>query len=279
LVALVSLGPREASELLRRYGLSPRQSLGQNFVVDPNTVRRIARLADVGPDDHVVEIGAGLGSLTRALVETGARVTAIELDEGLVRVLRETLPSVEVLAADARSADWPHVLGGRPAVLVANLPYKVATPIVAVLLDEVPLVERMLVMVQAEVGRRLVAAPGTKTYGAVSVKVAYWAEAVIVGYVPPTVFLPRPKVESALVAIRRRPVPAGPPDVPPAQLFALVRAGFNQRRKTLRRSLRGIVEPVDFARAGVDSGLRAEQLAVEDWVRLSAAVIARGGGR
>ena len=268
----MTLSPREASELLRRHGLAPRQRLGQNFVVDPNTVRRIARLAGVGAGDHVVEIGAGLGSLTRALLDTGARVTAIELDEGLVEVLRETVPEATIVAADARRADWPALLGGQPAVLVANLPYHVATPLVADLLDDVPLIERMLVMVQAEVGQRLAAGPGSKAYGAVSVKVAYWAEASVVGRVAPSVFLPRPKVDSALVAIRRRDVPAGPVGVPPEALFTLVRAGFSQRRKTLRRSLAGLVDAADFAAAGVDPGARAEQLDVAAWGRLAVAV-------
>ena len=149
------------------------------------------------------------------------------------------MPEAEIIAGDARRVDWATILRGEPAVLVANLPYNLATPIVADLLDDVPLIERMLVMVQAEVGERLAAPPGTKAYGAVSVKVAYWAEATVVGRVPPTVFLPRPKVDSALVAIRRRPVPAGPASVAPDELFALVRAGFGQRRKTLRRSLAG----------------------------------------
>jgi 16S rRNA (adenine1518-N6/adenine1519-N6)-dimethyltransferase len=265
----VTLGPREASELLRRHGLAPRQRLGQNFVVDPNTVRRIARLAAVGPGDHVVEIGAGLGSLTRALLETGARVSAIELDDGLVGVLRETVPEAEIVAADAREVDWGALLDGRPAVLVANLPYHAATAIVADLLDEVPLFERMLVMVQAEVGERLAARPGTKAYGAVSVKVAYWATAEVVGRVPPSVFLPRPKVESALVAIRRRPEPAGLASVPPDELFRLVRAGFGQRRKTLRRSLASVASVDDLVAAGIDPGARAEQLDVAAWVRLA----------
>ena len=131
-----------------------------------------------------------------------------------------------------------------------------------------PLIERMLVMVQAEVGQRLAAGPGSKAYGAVSVKVAYWAEASVVGRVPPSVFLPRPKVDSALVAIRRRDVPAGPAGVPPEALFTLVRAGFSQRRKTLRRSLAGLVDEADFAAAGVDPGARAEQLDVAAWGRL-----------
>ncbi len=273
----MALSPREAAELLSRHGLHPRHSLGQNFVVDPNTVRRIARLAGVGPHDHVVEIGAGLGSLTRALVETGARVTAIELDEGLVRVLRETLPGLEVVAADARRLDWDQVLHGEPAVLVANLPYNLATPMVADLLDDVPLIERMLVMVQAEVGERLAARPGSKVYGAISVKVSYWATASLVGKVPPTVFLPQPKVESALVAIQRRPTLPGRADVPADQLFALVRAGFAHRRKTLRRALVDIALPGDFGAAGIDPRSRAEQLDVEQWVALAGAVLDRAG--
>jgi 16S rRNA (adenine1518-N6/adenine1519-N6)-dimethyltransferase len=257
--------------------LSPRQSRGQNFVVDPNTVRRIARLSGVGPDDHVVEIGAGLGALTRALLDTGAKVTAIEVDNGLAGVLREVVPDATIVAADAREVDWDLLLDGRPAVLVANLPYNVATPIVADLLDDVPLIRRMLVMVQAEVGARLAARPGSKAYGAISVKVTYWAQASVVGRVPPTVFLPQPKVDSALVSIERREVPAGPPGVTPAELFPLVRAGFGQRRKTLRRSLAGLVEEADFKAAGVDPGARAEQLDVEAWGRLALAVHARSG--
>jgi len=272
-----ALGRREATELLRRHGLRPRQSLGQNFVVDPNTVRRIVRLADVGPDDHVVEIGAGLGSLTRPLVATGARVTAIEVDEGLVAVLHETLPDVEVLAADARDVQWGRVLGGLPAVLVANLPYNVATPIVADLLDHVALIERMLVMVQAEVGERLAAGPGSKAYGAVSVKVRYWATASVIGKVPPTVFLPQPKVESVLIAIRRRAPVEGPDALAPDQLFTLVRTGFGQRRKMLRRSLDGIATSADFDAAGIDPRARAEQLDVADWVRLGVAIVERTG--
>jgi 16S rRNA (adenine1518-N6/adenine1519-N6)-dimethyltransferase len=136
----------------------------------------------------------------------------------------------------------------------------------------------MLVMVQAEVGARLAARPGSKAYGAVSVKVAYWAQASLVGRVPPTVFLPQPKVDSALVSIERREAPAGPAGVTPAELFALVRAGFGQRRKTLRRSLAGLVEEADFTAAGVDPGARAEQLDVEAWGRLAVAVHARAGG-
>jgi 16S rRNA (adenine1518-N6/adenine1519-N6)-dimethyltransferase len=159
----VTTSPREAAELLARHGLAPRRSLGQNFVVDPNTVRRIARLAGVGPGDRVVEIGAGLGALTEALADTGAAVTAVEVDHGLMAVLAERLSGrgVRLVEGDARRLDWPAVLGAEGGwVLVANLPYNVATPLVADLLDGVPAVERMLVMVQREVGERLAAAPG-----------------------------------------------------------------------------------------------------------------------
>ena len=270
----MSSSPREAAELLARHGLSPRRAFGQNFVVDPNTVRRIARLAGVGPGDHVVEIGAGLGALTRALADTGADVTAIEIDRGLVGVLRaEVAPlGVRVIEGDARTLDWATVLAGADQwVLVANLPYNVATPVVADLLDQVPAITRMLVMVQREVAERLAARPGAPAYGAVSVKVAYWATAELVGRVPPTVFLPRPKVESALVSIVRRDRPAVDSTVDRDRLFALVRAGFGQRRKMLRRSLAGLVPPGAFAAAGVRPEARAEELGVEEWGRLAAA--------
>ena len=263
---------RDVAELLARHGLAPRKSLGQNFVVDANTVRRIARLAGVGPGDHVVEIGAGLGALTRALADTGAAVTAIEVDRGLVPVLADQVGGlgVRIVEADARTVDWEALLEGHDRwTLVANLPYNVATPLVADLLDGVPAIDRMLVMVQREVAERLAARPGDGAYGAVSVKVAYWAEAEVVGRVPPTVFLPRPNVESALVSIVRRPAPAV--DVERERLFAVVRAGFGQRRKMLRRSLAGVVAPEAFARAGIRPEARAEELSVEDWGRLVAA--------
>jgi len=264
-------------DLLHRHHLAPRRELGQNFVADANTVRRIARLAGITANDHVVEIGAGLGSLTLALAETGARVRAVEVDRGVVPVLREVVagcPSVDVVEGDATRLDWETVLAGHDRwVLVANLPYNVATPLVCDLLDGVPAIERMLVMVQKEVAERFAARPRTPAYGAVSVKVAYWAEAEVVGRVPPTVFLPRPKVDSALVAIRRRPVPAvDPAEVPAALLFDLVRAGFSQRRKMLRRSLAGRVELDDFTVAGVRPEQRAEELDVVAWGRLAAAV-------
>jgi 16S rRNA (adenine1518-N6/adenine1519-N6)-dimethyltransferase len=265
----VTLSRADVTALLARAGRSPSRALGQNFVVDPNTVRRIARLADVGPGDRVVEIGAGLGSLTLALVETGADVTAIEVDRHLTPLLRETVEphGVTVVEADAMRLDWHAVLGAGPWVLVANLPYNVATPLVADVLDDVPEVTRMLVMVQQEVAERLAAGVGDEGYGAVSVKVAYWATARLAGSVPRSVFLPRPNVDSALVDIRRRAEPAT--DAPTERLFQLVRAGFGQRRKMLRRSLDGLVDAQAFACAGVRPEARAEELDVLAWGRLA----------
>lgn len=265
----MTLTRAQVTEQLARIGRHPSRSLGQNFVVDPNTVRRIARLAGVGPDDHVVEIGAGLGSLTLALVETGAAITAVEIDRHLVPLLRENVEpaGVTVVEADAMRLDWVALLGDGPWSLVANLPYNVATPLVADLLDDVPAVQRMLVMVQREVGERLAAGVGDDAYGAVSVKVAYWATAKVVGLVPPTVFLPKPNVDSALVAIERRPRPAT--DAPRERFFELVRAGFGQRRKMLRRSLSGLVQPGDFDAAGIRPEARAEELDVDAWGKLA----------
>jgi 16S rRNA (adenine1518-N6/adenine1519-N6)-dimethyltransferase len=258
--------------LLSDGGLAPRRDLGQNFVADPNTVRRIAALARVGPGDHVVEIGAGLGSLTLALAETGALVTAIEVDRGIVPILRDVvaaLPSVTVVEADALRADWHGLLAAATGwTLVANLPYNVATPLVCDLLDDVLEITSMLVMVQREVADRLAAGPGSRQYGAVSVKVAYWATAAVVATVPASVFVPRPNVESALVRIDRRQ----PPDVDPDHLFGLVKQAFGQRRKMLRRSLAGTVTAQQFHDAGISPEDRPEQLALADWCRLAATV-------
>ncbi|HEX4984103.1 MAG TPA: 16S rRNA (adenine(1518)-N(6)/adenine(1519)-N(6))-dimethyltransferase RsmA [Ilumatobacteraceae bacterium] len=272
---------RAIRALLDGIGASPRRGLGQNFVADANTVRRIARLAGVGIGDRVVEIGAGLGSLTLALAETGALVTAVEVDPRIAGALRGVLSesavaaavgantNVTVVEADAMTLDWPAVLAdGDHWTLVANLPYNVATPLVCDVLDTVPQIERMLVMVQREVADRFVAAPGSKQYGAVSVKIAYWASARLVGVVPPSVFVPRPNVESALVEITRR----RPPATDPTELFSLVRTAFGQRRKMLRRSLAERVSPEQFAAAAISPEARPEQLDVDAWCRLTEVV-------
>ncbi|MDA0370612.1 MAG: 16S rRNA (adenine(1518)-N(6)/adenine(1519)-N(6))-dimethyltransferase RsmA [Actinomycetota bacterium] len=271
---------RDIVELLESHGLSPRRAFGQNFVADPNTVRRISRLADVGPADHVVEIGAGLGSLTLALAETGARVTAIEVDHGVAPVLRDVVSRSEhadhihVIEDDARHVDWS-TLEPRdtPLTVVANLPYNVATPLVADLLDDVPRIRRFVVMVQKEVAQRLAARPGSSDFGGISVKVSYWATARLLGDVPPTVFVPRPKVTSAIIEIVRRDEPAVASDR--SMLFDLVRTAFGKRRKMLRRSLHGVVSDDQFAAAAIDPTRRPEELSVVDWGRLTDAVTRR----
>jgi 16S rRNA (adenine1518-N6/adenine1519-N6)-dimethyltransferase len=273
----VTLSRSRVRDLLEAHGLSPSRALGQNFVADPNTVRRIAALAEVGAGDRVVEVGAGLGSLTLALAETGAEVVAIETDRHLVPVLREVVEpvGVRVVHGDARTLDWAATIGDEDGdeggwVLVANLPYNIATSLVLDLLERVPAIGRMLVMVQREVAERIAAGVGDPAYGIPSVKAAWWADAQVVGRVPATVFVPQPRVESALVRLVRRPSPA--PGAERPAVFRLVDTGFGQRRKMLRRSLHGLVGPDDFATAGVRPEARAEELGLEEWVRLAAAL-------
>ena len=260
--------------LLELHGLKPSRALGQNFVADGNTVRRIVRLAEIQPGQRVIEIGAGLGSLTLALAEAKAVVTAIDIDKYILPILRTLVEpvGVTVIEADAMNLDWESILKGQPHTLVANLPYNVATPLVCDLLDDVPLITDMLVMVQLEVGERMAAPVRSDPYGAVSVKVAYYAEAKLVGKVPPSVFVPQPKVDSALVRITRAtPAVAEPHDR--KLLFELVKAGFGQRRKMLRSSLKSMaVSDAEFAAADVNGTCRAEEIDVHGWGRLAIVV-------
>lgn len=266
------LSGADIARLLERHGLQPSRALGQNFVTDPNTVARIVRLAGIGPGDHVVEIGPGLGSLSVALVGAGAELVAVEVDRYLIPALSEVLAgtSARVVNGDARQVDWGPLLSSAPQwKVVANLPYNIATPLLLDLLDERPELTSYLVMVQREVGERLAAGPGSRVYGIPSVRVAYWGRAEVVGRVPASVFHPRPRVDSVLVRIEREPEPTV--DAEPRLLFDLVRAGFAQRRKMLRRSLAGRVTPEAFERAGVEPTARAEDLSVQQWAALSSA--------
>jgi 16S rRNA (adenine1518-N6/adenine1519-N6)-dimethyltransferase len=262
-------------ETIARHGLEFRKSLGQHFLLDPAVCARLATLAGDLTGRHVLEVGPGPGGLTRALLATPvASVTAVELDRRAVAALAELAAAhpgrLRVVEADALAFD-PASLPA-PRKILANLPYNVATPLVCDLLDFVPAVERMLVMVQREVAERLCAPAGSDAYGAVSVKVAYWATARIAGTVPASVFVPRPKVESALADIRRRPSPAV--DVAPEPLFQLVRTAFGQRRKMLRRSLATVVAPEVFDAAAIDSQRRPEELDVAEWGALTTAWLA-----
>lgn len=278
----VTLTRTEVRSILDRHGLRPKRSLGQNFVVEPNAVRRIVELAGVGQGDQVVEIGAGIGSLTLALLEAGAAVTAVEVDPALVGALEEVVsrrPHAElrIVSGDAFTVDWGSLLGNRTGVwhLVANLPYNISVPLVCDLLDGVDAIGRMLVMVQREVADRLVARPGNTAYGLPSVKVSYHAEARIVGRVSPAVFLPRPRVESSLVEIVRRSTPVV--DVDPRVLFSVVRTGFEHRRKMLRRSLRNLVDENGLVAAGVDPTARAEELGLDEWAAVVTQCFGKSG--
>jgi 16S rRNA (adenine1518-N6/adenine1519-N6)-dimethyltransferase len=272
------LGAAAIRALAAELGLHPSKRLGQNFVIDPNTVQRIVRLAEVAPSQHVLEVGPGLGSLTLALLEQGAEVTAIELDANLARRLPQTVQErlgrvpLRVIVGDAlRLEDVP----GEPTSLVANLPYNVAVPVLLHLLALLPSLRTGLVMVQREVAERLAASPGTKAYGVPSVKARWFAEVEVAGDVPRFVFWPVPNVDSGLVRLRQRAAPVCRSTR--EQVFEVVDAAFAQRRKTLRSSLAGLCGSAAVAGealvlAEVDPMLRGEALDVADFARLADAI-------
>jgi 16S rRNA (adenine1518-N6/adenine1519-N6)-dimethyltransferase len=266
--------PVPVRDLAARHGIRPSKALGQNFLLDPNLARAIAADAGVEPGSRVVEIGAGLGSLTVALADAGAReVLALEFDRTLLPALEEAVAgrsAVRIVHADATKLDWSSVLDGGAWVACANLPYNVGTRIVVDLLERAPMVTRLAVMLQHEVGERLVAGPGDPAYGAVSVRVAYRARGVLVRRVPPDVFWPRPSVGSVIVRLDRL---EGPPvDVAEERLWPVVDEAFAQRRKTVRNALRrlGVDEPEAVCgAAGIDPGVRGEELSLVDFARLA----------
>jgi len=277
------LGPADLRAVAARVGLNPSRSLGQNFVVDPNTISRIVRAAGVGPDDVVVEVGPGLGSLTLGLLPQVAAVTAIEIDARLADELPATIADrapelagrLTVVTADAlRITELP---GPAPTALVANLPYNIAVPVLLQLLARFPTIGRALVLVQAEVADRLAAPPGSRVYGVPSVKAAWFGPTSRVGTVGPRVFWPVPHVDSGLVLLTRVPRPVDDP--PREQVFALVDAAFGQRRKTLRAALSarfgsGPQAERVLRASGIDPGLRAERLGVDQFVALARATAA-----
>ncbi|MGX7669787.1 16S rRNA (adenine(1518)-N(6)/adenine(1519)-N(6))-dimethyltransferase RsmA [Plantactinospora sp. DSM 117369] len=276
------LGPAEIRELAARLGVHPTKKLGQNFVHDPNTVRRIVAAAGLTSADVALEVGPGLGSLTLGLLPVAGHVHAVELDPVLAGALPETVrrhagptgaARLTVHPADALRITAAELAEPAPTALVANLPYNVAVPVVLHLLAELPALRHGLVMVQKEVADRLVAGPGSRTYGVPSVKLAWYADARGAGRVPPNVFWPVPNVDSGLVAFTRREPPR--PDVPRQQVFAVVDAAFAQRRKTLRAALAGWAGGPDRAAAalvaaGVDPGARGESLTVAQFAAIAA---------
>jgi 16S rRNA (adenine1518-N6/adenine1519-N6)-dimethyltransferase len=269
------LGPAEIRALAVELGIRPTKALGQNFLHDANTIRRIVRTASLVEGETVLEVGPGLGSLTLGLLEAGHPVVAVEIDPVLAGALPATvsarLPAavLDVVTADAlRLTDVP----GSPTALVANLPYNVAVPVVLHLLAVLPQLQRGLVMVQAEVAERLAAPPGSKTYGVPSVKAAWYAETTRAGSVPPSVFWPVPNVESGLVRLVRRDPP--PTTAQRREVFAVVDAAFAQRRKTLRAALAGWAGSAAAAEtalraAGISPQARGETLTVAEFARLA----------
>ncbi len=259
------LGRAETRELLERHGIRLRQDLGQHFLVEPNVVRRIVEISGVGPGSQVVEIGAGAGTLTRALAATGARVIAYEIDPALRPLLAETVgDTAEVRFADAAAIEWDSVLPAGEWAVVANLPYNVGTPIVLTMLRRVPRINRLVVMLQREAVDRLVADPGSKTYGLPSVIVRLHGRVHSALRVPAHVFFPEPKVESAVAVIDRQVA-----DPAAERAIALAAAGFGQRRKMLRSALRGVVDEAALVAAGIDPRARAETLDADAWLRLA----------
>ena len=281
------LGPAEIRRLAAQLGLVPTKRLGQNFVHDPNTVRRIVATANLSPDDVVVEVGPGLGSLTLGLLPVARHVHAVEIDPTLAAALPATVaghPNADRLTvhhADALRISAAELGDPPPTALVANLPYNVAVPVVLHLLAELPGLRHGLVMVQKEVAERLTARPGSKMYGVPSVKLAWFAQARTAGRVPPRVFWPVPNVDSGLVAFTRREPPRR--DVPRERVFAVIDAAFAQRRKTLRAALATWAGGADRAAAaiaavGIDPGARGESLTVEQFAAIAAALDGVGDG-
>ncbi|QEU93829.1 16S rRNA (adenine(1518)-N(6)/adenine(1519)-N(6))-dimethyltransferase RsmA [Streptomyces kanamyceticus] len=273
------LGPADIRELAAALGVRPTKQRGQNFVIDANTVRRIVRTAEVRPDDVVVEVGPGLGSLTLALLETAERVVAVEIDDVLAGALPATIQARLPKKADSFALVHSDAMlvgelpGPAPTALVANLPYNVAVPVLLHMLDTFPTIERTLVMVQAEVADRLAAAPGSRVYGVPSVKAAWYAEVKRAGSIGRNVFWPAPNVDSGLVSLVRRAEPVKT-TATKKDVFAVVDAAFAQRRKTLRAALSGWAGSAAAAEAalvaaGVSPQARGEALTVEEFARVA----------
>ena len=275
------LGPAEIRDLAEMLGVNPTKKLGQNFVIDPNTVRRIVKVASVQPGETVVEVGPGLGSLTLGILETGAAVVAVEIDDRLAEQLPLTVQLMQpgaaltVIRADAlKIAELP----GEPTRLVANLPYNVSVPVLLHLLEHFASIRAGVVMVQAEVGERLAAAPGSKIYGSPSVKAAWYGHFRTAGKVSRQVFWPVPNVDSILIGFERRTEELESEQLRLAT-FALVDGAFQQRRKMLRQSLSGVLgdsaqATAVLSAAGIDPTERGEQLTVNDFLAIARAWLA-----
>ena len=267
------IGKSDLKNIMEKHDLKPSKSLGQNFVVDPNTILKIIRAANIEKHQQILEIGPGLGSLTSQL-STTSKVVAIELDRYLVPALEEVLnhfgerENVEIIHKDAMKIDWKEFFSHRQGIwkMVANLPYNIATPLIVTLLENAPEIQSIFVMVQLEVGERFAASPKSKAYGIPSVKAQYWAETKVLGKVSPNVFLPIPKVDSAILQIIRKP---SPPEVNYTNFSRLIQTAFQHRRKMIRKSLTTLIPISNFTIAEISPQSRPEELSVADWVKLT----------
>ena len=267
------LGKNDLKHIMEQYDLRPSKSLGQNFVIDPNTILKIIRATNIERGDQILEIGPGLGSLTTQLSNNN-KVVAIELDRYLIPALEEVLlqygqrENVEIIQEDAMKIDWKAFFETRSGTwkMVANLPYNIATPLLIILLENAPQLQEICVMVQLEVAERFAASPKSKAYGIPSVKAQYWSQAKVLGKISPNVFLPVPKVDSAILQIRRKSSPA---EVNYANFSRLIQTAFQHRRKMLRKSLNMLVPLDNFTIAEISPQARPEELSVNDWVQLS----------
>jgi 16S rRNA (adenine1518-N6/adenine1519-N6)-dimethyltransferase len=272
------LGARRIRELFEAHGIRPHKELGQNFVIDPNTIRKVVEVAGDLSDKVVLEIGAGAGSLTLGLAGAARRVIAVEFDARVVPALSEALigiDNVDVAEADAMKLDYAAL---EATVMVANLPYNIAVPLVMAVLETAPQMTSLTVMTQREVGERLAASPGNKSYGQVSVLVGYWARANVAARISRNAFFPVPTVDSVLVRIVRRE----PPAVPYGRLNEIVKAAFGQRRKTLRNTLRPLGSSVNeversIRAAGVDPSARPETVGLDGWVAITRQFVSSTG--
>ncbi len=275
--------PQNTIEVLQKYNFRFRKRLGQNFLIDTHVLEKIVQTAGITPEDTVLEIGPGIGTMTQYLSEAAARVIGVEVDKNLIPILADTLEgydNVRIIHADILKLDLQKLAeeenGGRPMKVVANLPYNITTPVIMRLLQDGAPVLSITVMVQEEVAQRMQAGPGTKEYGALSLAVQYYAAPYLAAYVPPNCFMPRPKVGSAVIRLTRH-------DAPPVQvtdeklMFRLIRASFNQRRKTL---VNGLVNAEDLSftkeeilsalkALGKDEHVRGETLTLQDFAGLS----------
>lgn len=267
--------PEVVRYIVQRFGLRMNKKLGQNFLIRSDVVKNIASAAGLKEGSPVLEIGPGIGTLTQALAETGAAVTAVELDDKLLPVLDKTLEkyeNVRIVHGDILRVNIEEMMGRKPFTVCANLPYYITTPIIMKLLEQRLPVERIVVMVQKEVAERMTAAPGSKIYGALSVSVQYYTQPEMLFDIAPRSFMPAPEVTSAVVRMNVLREP--PVHTDEKKFFAVVKAAFQQRRKTLANALKGTGMPKDmletvFAESGIDSKRRGETLSLDEFAALA----------